>query len=74
MIKTITQDEIVKYIYNETSAEENQQIENVMTWDSELKEEINEMLFLKKEIKKIELKPSDRLTENLLFFSKHFNS
>ena len=74
MIKTITQDDLVKYIYGETSVEENEQIEYSLNFDEELKNDLSDFTFIKNEIKKIDLSPSQRMVENLIFFSKNYNA
>ena len=74
MIKTITHDDLVKYIYGETSVEENEQIEYSLSFDEELKNDLSDFTFIKNEIKKIDLSPSQRMVENLIFFSKNYNA
>lgn len=74
MIKTITQDDLVKYIYGETSREENEQIEFSLNFDEELKNDLTDFTFIKNEIRKIDLSPSQRLVDNLIFFSRNYNA
>lgn len=74
MIKTITQDELMKYVYGETSAEENEQIEISLSLDEELKNDLSDFTFIKNEIKKIDLSPSQRMVDNLIFFSKNYGA
>ncbi len=74
MIKTITQDELIKYVYGETNAEENEQIEISLSLDEELKNDLSDFTFIKNEIKKIDLSPSQRMVDNLIFFSKNYSA
>lgn len=74
MIKTITNDDLIRYVYDETSEVENEQIESVITWDKEMKNDLSDFQFLKKEISRIEMSPSQKLVDNLLFFSKNYSS
>ena len=74
MIKTVTQDELIKYVYGETSEEENEQIEYSLSFDEELKNDLSDFTFIKNEIKKINLSPSQRLVDNLIFFSKNYKA
>jgi hypothetical protein len=74
MIKTITHEDLIRYVYKETSENKNSLIENARIWDKELDSEISDFAFLKREIEKIEVRPSKRLTENLLFFSKNYSA
>lgn len=73
MIKTITQDDLVRYVYLETSEEENKLIENTIIWDEEMNKDLSDLKFMKKEMSKIELEPSKRMSENLIFFSKNYS-
>ncbi|MEQ8358490.1 MAG: hypothetical protein RH860_03315 [Cytophagales bacterium] len=74
MIKTITQDELIKYVYGETNSEENEQIEISLNLDEELKNDLSDFTFIKNEIKKIDLSPSQRMVDNLIFFSKNYSA
>ncbi|QNL21465.1 hypothetical protein HZR84_05805 [Hyphobacterium sp. CCMP332] len=74
MIKTITQDDLIKYVYGETNSEENEQIEISLSLDEELKNDLSDFTFIKNEIKKIDLSPSQRMVDNLIFFSKNYSA
>lgn len=69
MTKTITRDDVLRYIYNETSLEENLAIERqlilnagLMIFFKEAKETIDQLSHL-------ELKPSESVTRNILNYS-----
>ena len=74
MIKTITNDDLIRYVYGETSESENEQIENAVCWDKEMKNDLSDFQFLKKEIRKIDMSPSQKLVDNLIFFSKNYSA
>ena len=74
MIKTITQDDLIRYVYLETSVEENKLIENTIIWDEEMNRDLSDFKFMKKEMSKIELKPSNKMSDNLIFFSKNYSA
>ncbi len=74
MIKTITQDDLLKYVYCETSKKQTEQIEFALRFDEDLKNDLLDFRFLKKEIQKIELSPTQKLVDNLIFFSKNYSS
>ncbi len=74
MIKTITQDDLIKYVYGETNSEENEQIEISLSLDEALKNDLSDFTFIKNEIKKIDLSPSQKMVDNLIFFSKNYSA
>lgn len=69
---TSTQNEIVRYIYNETSSSENVLIETSLIYDNELLDFYLDCLELKEEMNQIELSPKDTSIQNILNFSKNF--
>ena len=74
MIKTITNDDLVRYIYGETNAEESDQIEQVSEWDRDVKQDLSEFKSILKELDKIELAPSEKFVDNLMFFSRKYKA
>lgn len=73
MIKTSTQNDIVRYIYEETSPEENQQIELSLLVDQEVIEQYNETLSAVQSLRNFNTSPSDRCVESILAYSKNAN-
>jgi hypothetical protein len=69
---TSTQNEIVRYIYNETSSSENVLIETSLIYDNELLDFYLDCLELKEEMNQIELSPKESSIQNILNFSKNF--
>lgn len=73
MIKTSTQNDIVRYIYKETSPEENQQIELSLLVDHEVIDQYNETLAAVNSLRSFIATPSDRCVKSILAYSKNAN-
>ena len=72
MIKTSTDSDIVKYIYNQFNNKEKIDFESKLLFDSNLNNLIEDYYFIIDEIEKIDLKPNKKLLENIMFFSKSY--
>lgn len=73
MTKTFTQNEIIRYIYNETSDEENAAIESALLCDKGLLESYKELSLMKRRLQRVLLNPEDRVISNVLAYSKSLN-
>ncbi len=73
MIKTFTQDDVIKYIYKETSKEVAQEIENAFLCDAELREFYKQMSALIHQMDGLYKSPPDRVTKNIMAYSKSFD-
>ncbi len=71
MIKTVTQDNLVRFIYGETSAEEASLIQEALSSNFELKELYEQLLESKAELDKVRLQPSQKVIDNILNYSKN---
>lgn len=71
MIKTVTQDNLVRFIYGETSAEEASLIQEALSSNFELKELYEQLLECKAELDKVRLQPSQKVIDNILNYSKN---
>jgi hypothetical protein len=60
MIKTFTQDDVIRYVYNETTAEENEEIENALVWDTHLAEFYQDVVKITKRLDKTVEPPSPK--------------
>jgi hypothetical protein len=69
---TSTQNEIIRYIYSETSSFENVLIETFLAYDNELLDFYLDCLKIKEEMTQINLNPKDSTIQNILNFSKNF--
>ena len=73
MTKTYTQNDVIRYFYNEVTTQEKQGIENAMLWDNDLLDFYQELGQLKTSLNKIKREPSGRVIENILNFSRSFS-
>ena len=72
MIKTSTDSDIVKYIYNQFNNKEKIDFESKLLFDSNLNNLIEDYCFIIDEIEKIDLKPNKKLLKNIMSFSKSY--
>ena len=72
MIKTSTDSDIVKYIYNQFNNKEKIDFESKLIFDSNLNNLIEDYYFIIDEIEKIDLKPNKKLLKNIMSFSKSY--
>lgn len=73
MIKIFTQDDVIRYVYNETSELENIELEKAMLCDAELQEIYKELMVTKQQLDQSTKEPSDRVIQNILNYSKSVN-
>ena len=72
MIKTSTDSDIVKYIYNQFNNKEKIDFESKLLFDSNLNNLKEDYYFIIDEIEKIDLNPNKKLLENIMNFSKSY--
>lgn len=73
MTKTFTQDDVIRYIYNELSASELEEIQQAILCDSVLENMYKELNTLKKQLEKSMKKPSDKTIESIMSYSNSLN-
>lgn len=73
MTKTFTQDDVIRYIYEETSEEENREIEQALICDSDLQEVYKELGAVKKHLDQNLKQPSESVIRNIMNYSKSLN-
>lgn len=61
---------IIKYVYKELSEEDRAELVPELFQQSQLNEELNELLTLKEQLDHIELAPSKKCIDNILSYSK----
>lgn len=71
---TYTQDDLIRYLYNETSSIENVMIEEALLYDDELLNFYLDCLELKIGFDKIQLVPSERAVQGILDFSLKYQA
>ncbi len=69
---TSTQNEIIRYVYNETSPSENLLIEEWIAGDTENLDFYLDCLQLKEEMDQIELVPKDITLERIFDYSRNY--
>jgi len=74
MIQTFTntQDDVIRYLYNETSNQENQLIEEALLHDYDLLDFYLDCADIKTGLDKVQLSPSDRAIDKILDFSINY--
>ena len=72
MIKTSTDSDIVKYIYNQFNNKEKIDLESKLLFDSNLNNLIEDYYFIIDEIEKIDFKTNKKLLKNIMSFSKSY--
>ena len=73
MIKTFTQNDLIRFIYNETSPGENKEIRKALLVDQTLQEKYKELKACIRELDIIEEVPSQKVLHNILEYSKTLN-
>ena len=71
MTKTFTQDDVVRYVYEETSPEESLLIEDALMMEPDLMTFFFEALELRALMNKIERQPRHNTVEAILNYSQH---
>lgn len=69
---TSTQNDVVRYLYNETSNQENTLVEEALLFDKELLNFYLDCADLKSGMDKIQLSPSDSAIERILSYSRNY--
>ena len=70
MIKTFTLDDLIRFLYHETSEEESREINRALLCDSELQALFNELKTTIKQLDDAQLEPSPSVLLNILSYSR----
>lgn len=70
MIKTFTQNDLMRYLYHETTEKEEQEINKALLSDTELRAMYTSMVALKNEMDKAQLEPSPSTVLNILSYAR----
>lgn len=70
MIKTFTQNDLIRFLYHETSVQEEREINKALICDSELQEQYKELIATKNQLDMARLEPSAIVVENILNYSR----
>ena len=72
MIKTFTQNDLIRFLYHETSEQEEREINKALICDSELQEQYKELIATKNQLDVARMEPSAIVVENILNYSRSF--
>lgn len=70
MTKTFTYDDVVRYIYSETTTDENAKIIEALALSDDLMDFYLDSLEIRQQMNKIELIPSDKVTSEIMHYSQ----
>lgn len=73
MIRTFTHDDVIRYVYHETSKEESQEIEKAIICDADLQIMFKEINGVKNRLDEAQKTPSKMVINNILNYSKSLN-
>jgi hypothetical protein len=73
MIKTFTRIDLIRFLYKETTKEEEKKIRKALLVDNELLEEFKSLKKLIRNIEEIQIEPSDSAIKKILLYSKSVN-
>jgi hypothetical protein len=69
---TLVHDDVIRYLYNETSTTENEHIEEELLLDNNLLDFYLDCLNLKSGLNEIRLEPSQQVVNRILSFSANY--
>ena len=72
MIKTFTQNDIVRYLYHETTEQENEEIEHALLFDDQLLETYHELSSITVQLNEVVKQPSDKAVENIIGYVRSY--
>ena len=70
MTQTFTQNDLIRYLYHETSATETTEINKALICDSELQEQFKELMATKNLLDTARLKPAPATIQNILSYAR----
>ncbi|OIN60456.1 hypothetical protein [Arsenicibacter rosenii] len=74
MIQTSTYDDVIRYVYEETSEEENLAVEDTLMSDPEMMTQFLETLEIRALMNRIEREPRESSIQNILSYSRNYSS
>lgn len=69
MIKTFTENDLIRYVYGETSENETDEIENAAICDPEMDEELRFIKSICHDLNTLIISPSEKAIKNILNYS-----
>ena len=71
MTKTFTQNDLIRFIYHETSEAEERDLNKALICDSDLQGQYKELVAVKSHLDKSQLEPSAIAVQNILSYARH---
>ncbi len=72
MIKTFTKNDLVRFLYDELTAQESKELEQLLITDSELRSELEEIKAVQKGLDQVTYSPSKKSVDKILEFSRQY--
>jgi hypothetical protein len=73
MTKTFTQNDLIRYIYQDNNEQEQRDLEEALLIDNDLFDAYREIAEITEELNRIDLCPSDEMINKILNYSKSLN-
>lgn len=70
MIKTFTQDDLIRFLYRETTEEENHELTRALKQDAELALQFNELKATIQKLDDAQEEPSQKVIDSILNYSR----
>lgn len=70
MTQTFTQDDLIRYLYHETTEKENREIDKALICDSELQAQYKELVAMKKQLDTVRMEPSESVVSGILNYAR----
>ena len=71
MIKIFTQNDLIRFLYHETTEDENREINRLLQHDPELMLQLQELQLVVKNLDETHLEPSKGVVDRILDYAKH---
>jgi|GEM_PF-798980 len=73
MTKTFTENDAIKYVYNELKGAIKAEFEKALMYNAQMAEYVNELLIMKESINMASKEPSDKVIDAIMEYSKSFS-
>ncbi|MFT6882503.1 MAG: hypothetical protein ACI83W_000944 [Marinoscillum sp.] len=73
MIKTFTENDLVRFIYNELSTTESEALKQTLIADSSMQQKLDELKSIHEDLEHSMRTPSDRVINRILEFSSNYH-
>ncbi|MFY0605531.1 MAG: hypothetical protein JXR10_02380 [Cyclobacteriaceae bacterium] len=73
MIKTFTENDLIRFLYNELSKREAAALEQALVTDTHLQDQLEELQMIICELEKVNYSPSERSVHRILDHSRSFH-